>query len=171
MRCRERELIATSTSPWYMKRELAVVRTLAGLFLTGCFSEKGETPPFIANDEIGWTQVVHLSPRAGWENGEFTAWKLTGLDERIAAATSSLLVRKSLYWHHEEGRSIEEVLNYFEALGGQPYSTIRSEVQNVISDPEYCYAFVELSTSKRGVEHASVWLCSARRKRLVYLSE
>jgi hypothetical protein len=122
------------------------------------------------SEDILASEVTYIETEPSGMTGHqqiFAVWSLRAQNEKLDFATSDSLVRHSLYWIKGRSEKLKESVKYFEAYNN--YGEVEPAVLEMLSDPDVRYAYQELCVHDGRIEYESIWICSPRSKKLVYL--
>ena len=143
---------------------------VAACLWTACSGSRVE-PPFRPMDNVDPRLVSEKStPRNLTGDGKtIMEWELHGTSEEIAKACSLSSVRDRLMWMPLGiDERITRGVAYFEDLG-RPRQPLLHEL---LADPDVRVALEDYDYSgpERGVEWCSLWGCSPKKRKLLYIS-
>ena len=155
---------------------LFVILILIANLCSSCSKDSGQrivTPPFTPNDGVVAREIsLFVSKPAGMTGDQhiFGEWNLEGTSDDIGAATSNSRVVRKLYWIKGDSIEFRQAIEFFRAY--PEFRTIALENLETFNDTNVCYAYVDLlkSTSDNTIRYASMWICSPKAKKLLYLS-
>lgn len=150
---------------------LSLIVFTGGIWLQSCSEKTNFNPAFSADLGVVLTKVASFETEPSGMTGNKQTFVLfaTKSDQKVLEkATSGSFAGTGLSWRQGKSEELMQILRYF-----QPYETYQNlypRITNMLNSADLRYACPQLLISNRGVEYASIWVCSPSRHEVAYLS-